>query len=147
MRQAGKKRQKFQSRIPFILDPVKKIPKKIAKNFKKFKKTSFWHNFQPKRDEIGREREKKILGPHSADTGSRQENFEKNSKKIQKIKKPLSGNIPIQNKMKQAEKESKKFQCRIPFILDPVKKIPKKKAKKFKIIKNLFKAIFFAKTG
>ena len=39
----------------------------------------------PKRDEIGREREKKILGPNSADTGPRQENSEKNSKKFKKI--------------------------------------------------------------
>ena len=38
--------------------------------------------FQPKRDEIGREREKKNLRPNSADTGPRQENSEKNSKKI-----------------------------------------------------------------
>ena len=35
----------------------------------------------------------------------------------------------------------------IPFLLDPVKKIPKKIAKKFKIIKNLFPAVFLAKTG
>ena len=35
----------------------------------------------PKRDEIGREREKKIFGPNSAHTGPRQENSEKNSKK------------------------------------------------------------------
>ena len=33
------------------------------------------------------------------------------------------------------------------FILDPVKKIPKKIAKKIKIIKNLFPALFIAKTG
>ena len=36
----------------------------------------------PKRDEIGREREKKIFGPNSAHTGPRQENSEKNSKKF-----------------------------------------------------------------
>ena len=33
------------------------------------------------------------------------------------------------------------------FILDPVKKIPIKIAKKFKIIKNLFPALFPGKTG
>ena len=88
----------------------------------------------PKRDEIGREREKKILGPNSAHTGPRQENSEKNSKKI---KKPLSSIIPNQNGIRKDEKERKKFWSRIPFILDLVKKIPKKIAKKFKIIKNL----------
>ena len=49
---------------------------------------------------MGRERKKKILGPNSSDTGPRQENFKKNSKKIQKIRKPISGNIPIQNGMR-----------------------------------------------
>ena len=58
------------------------IPKEIAK---KIKKTSFWQYFKPKQDEIGREREKRILGPNTADTRLRQENSKKNSKKIQKI--------------------------------------------------------------
>ena len=35
MRQAEKVNTKFYSRIPFVLDPGKKIPKKIAKKFKK----------------------------------------------------------------------------------------------------------------
>ena len=38
MRQAEKERKKFQSRIPFIVDPGMKIPKKIAIKFKKAKK-------------------------------------------------------------------------------------------------------------
>ena len=84
----------------------------------------------PKRDEIGQEREKKILVPNSVYTRPRQENsetnckkfrkeigeknlfpnsvhtrpveenFEKNSKTFQKIKKPLSGIIFSQNEMK-----------------------------------------------
>ena len=140
MRQAKKVRKKFQTRIPLTLDPGKKIPKKIQK-------ASFRHYFQPKRDEIGREREKKILVPNSVPTRLRQEYSKKNSKKIREIKKPLSGKIPIQNGMRQAEKGRKKFQSRIPFILDPVKKIPKKIARKFKLIKNVFPALFLAKTG
>ena len=68
---------KFYSKIPFLLDPGKKIPKK-------------------------------------------------NSKKIQKIIKPLPGIIFSQNGRRQAEKVKTKFYCRIPFILDPGKKIPKK---------------------
>ena len=60
MRQAEKEeKKKFYFRIPFILDSDKKIPKKIAKKIEKIKKTSFRHYFLPKRDEIGREREKK----------------------------------------------------------------------------------------
>ena len=168
-------RKKFQSRIPFILDPGKKIPKKIAKKFKNHKKPLFGIIFSqngmrqaekarkkfqtripfildpgkkiPKRDEIGREREKKILGPNSADTGPRQENSEKISKEIQKIKKPISGNISSQNGMRQAEKERKKIQSQIPFILVPTQKIPKKVAKKFKKLKKFIPALFLSKTG
>ena len=63
----------------------------MAKKLKKLKKkTSFRHYFLPKWDEIGREREKKILLPNSVHTRPRHENSEKNSKKIEKIKKPLS---------------------------------------------------------
>ena len=131
MRQAEKRRKKFQSRIQFILDHGKKIPKKQEKNSKN-QKTSFRKYFQPKRDEIGWEREKKILGPNSVDSGPRKENSEKNSKKIQKIKKPLFGTIFSQNGTRQAEKRRKKFQSRIPFIFDTGKKIPKKIVKKFK---------------
>ena len=53
-----------------------------------------------------------------------------------------------ENEMRSAEKEEKKFQSRIPFILDPGKKIPKKKnSKKIKRLKNLFPALFLASTG
>ena len=68
---------------------------------------------------------KKILLPNSVQTRLGQENSEKNSKKIEKIKKPLSDIIFSQNGMRQAEKERKKFYFRIPFILDADKKIPK----------------------
>ena len=50
--------------------------------------------------------------------------------------------------MRQAEKERKEFQTRIPLILDPGEKIAKKKtAKKFKKLKNNFPALVLAKTG
>ena len=49
--------------------------------------------------------------------------------------------------MRQAEKEVKEFQTRIPLILDPGEKIPKENAKKFKKLKNNFPALFLAKTG
>ena len=59
---------------------------------------------------MDREIEKKILVPNSVQTRPGQENYEKNSKKIQKIKKPLSGIIFCQNRMREAEKQRKKFQ-------------------------------------
>ena len=75
---------------------------------KKIKKTSFWHYFYPKRYEIGREREKKkTLDPNIVHTRPRKENSEKNSKKIQKIKKPLSSIIYSQKGMRKDEKERK----------------------------------------
>ena len=66
-------------------DQGKKIQKKKGKKIEKIKKSSFRHYFLPKWDEIGREREKKILLSNSVHTRPRQENSEKNSKKIEKI--------------------------------------------------------------
>ena len=57
---------------------------------------------------MGRESEKKILAPNSIHTRPGQENSEKNGKKKQKIKKPLSGFIFNQNGMRLSEKEEKK---------------------------------------
>ena len=59
MRQAEKEGKKFYSGMQFILDPAKKIPKKIVKKFKKLK-TTFRHYFQPKWDEIGQKRKQKF---------------------------------------------------------------------------------------
>ena len=87
---------------------------------------------------------KKNLDPNSVPTQLELENSKKNSKKIQKIKKVNSGIISIENGLRETEKWRKKIQSRIPFILDPGKKIPKKIVKKFK---NLFPPLFLAKTG
>ena len=51
-------------------------------------------------DEIGRERDKRILDPNSAHARPGGENSEKNSRKFQKIKKQLSGIIFSQNGMR-----------------------------------------------
>ena len=126
-----------------MLSLGKKIPKKIVKEFKKLQ-NPFPALFLAKPEEIGREKEKKILVPNSVHTQPGQENSEKNSKKIQKIKKPLSGIIFRQIIGRESEK---KILSRISFILEPGKKIPKKIAKKFKKLKNLFPALFLAKTG
>ena len=50
------------------------------------------------------------------------------AKKLEKLKKPLSDINFSQNGMRQIdrEREKKKIYSRIPFILDPDKKIPKK---------------------
>ena len=150
MRQADSGRKKFQARIPLILDPGKKILKKNSKQIQKILKTTFRHYLQPKRDEIGTKREKKILVPNSVHTRPRKENSKKNRKKIQKTKKLLSAIIFSQNGMRQAEKGRKKFQSRIPFILYPGKKIPKKigkKLKKIQKIKKLLSGIIFSQNG
>ena len=85
MRLIEKGRKKFQSRIPFILDPGKKITKKIAKKFQKMKKlNSGIISIQKGLREA--KKEKKNLVLNSVPTRAGQENFEKDSKKIQKIK-------------------------------------------------------------
>ena len=61
----------------------------------------------PKRDEIGRESENKISVPNSVHTRPWEKNSEKNSKKIQKNKKPLPGFIFSQNGIRETEKEKK----------------------------------------
>ena len=58
---------------------------------------------------IDRKSENKILVPNSAHTRPVQENFEKNSKKIQKIINPLPGNIFSQNGMRLAQKKKNKI--------------------------------------
>ena len=95
-------------------------------------KTNFRHNFSPKRDEIGQESRKKILVPNSVHTRPGQENSEKNSKKIRKIKnlfpalflaqtgwdrprkrkkKNLDPNfVPTEPKLENSRKNSKKIQ-------------------------------------
>ena len=93
------------------------------------------------------EEEKKKIRENSVRTRPGKENFKKNSKKIQKIKQPHSDIISIQNGMRLAEKEKKKFQSRIPLLLDPGKKIPKKIAKKFEKLKNVIPALFLFKPG
>ena len=57
---------------------------------------------------IGRKKENKILFSNSAHTRPGQENSEKNSKKIQKIIKPLPSNIFSQNGDEISRKKEKK---------------------------------------
>ena len=82
--------------MPFILDPAKKIPKEIAKKFKNHFPTLFLAKTGWDRP---RKRKKNLL-PNSVQTRLGQENFEKNSKKTENIKKPLSNIIFSQNGMR-----------------------------------------------
>ena len=101
MRQAEKWRKKIQSQIQLILDPGQKILKKIAKKLKNlFPALSLAKTGMRQTEKQG----KKILVPNSVHTQLGKEKYEKNSKKVQKIKKPLSGIFISQNGMIQAEK-------------------------------------------
>ena len=62
------------------------------------------------------------------------------------MKKLNRGIISIQKGLREAKKERKKFSSRIPLKPEPGKKIPKKLAKKFAKLKNLFSTLFLAKT-
>ena len=97
----------------------------------------------PKRDEIGREREKKNLDPNFIPTQPGLEISKKNRKKIQKIKKLNSGIISIQNGLREVEKERKKFWSRILFLLAEQENFEKNSKK----LKNHFSALFLVKTG
>ena len=80
MREAEKVRKKYQSQIPFIFDPGKKIPKKIAKKFKKIKKPlSGFISIQNGLREAEKEKKKKLV-MNSVHIRPGQENSEKNSK-------------------------------------------------------------------
>ena len=74
--------------MPFILDPGKKIPKKIAKKLKKLKKPLSDIIFCQNGMRQAKKEKKKILLPNSVQSRLGQENSEKNSKKVEKIKKP-----------------------------------------------------------
>ena len=86
MTQAEKERKEFQTPIPLIFDPGQKIPKKkIAKKLKKIKKQDsviIFSQNEMRQDEIGRERDKRILDPNSAHTRPGRENSERKCKKI-----------------------------------------------------------------
>ena len=113
MRQAKKEINKCKTRIPLKFDPGGKIQKKNSKKIKKIKKTTFRRYFQPKRDEIGRERDKRILEPNSAHTRPGGANYKK---KIAKKFKKLENNY------------SALFLSKLG--LYPGEKIPKKNSKK-----------------
>ena len=109
IRWAKKEKKKFNSRIPFILDLGKKIPKKIAKKIKKLK-NHFPTLFFPKMGWRRPRKRDKNFSPEFCSNPTRARKFQKKkNKKIQKIKKLNSGIISIQNRLREVEKERKQF--------------------------------------
>ena len=87
MRQAEIERKEFQTPIPLILDAGEKIPKKNSKKIQKIKKQLSGDSFSQngiRQDEIGQERDKRMLNPNSARTRPEGENSEKKFKKNSK---------------------------------------------------------------
>ena len=79
--------KKFQTRIPLIPDAGEKIPKKNCKKIQKIKKQLSGVSFRQnviRQDEIGQERDKRMLNPNSAQTRPEGENSEKKFKKNSK---------------------------------------------------------------
>ena len=103
-----KKENKSYRSDQFLPNPLQRIPKKIAKKFKKLKNT-IMASFQAKIGWEGLEREKiKIIVPISSCPTQNRE-FQKNSKKIKKIKKYHYGFFSSQNGTGLVEKEKKKL--------------------------------------
>ena len=81
MRKRENKNYRF---VPFLLDAEQKMPKKKQK---KKKKIPLWHHSEPKQFGKGQERGKTKIIVSFRSYLSRYRKFQKNSKKIQKIKK------------------------------------------------------------
>ena len=86
--------------MPFILDPAKKIPKKIVKKFKKFKNHFLTLFLAETGWDRPRKREKKNVTSELRSNSTRARNSEKNCKKIEQIKKPPSDIIFSQDGMR-----------------------------------------------
>jgi len=78
---------------------LKKIPKKIAKKFKKLRNLFLVLCLVKTRLDRLRKGKKKLLVPNSVHTRPGEENSKNNSKKIQRIEKPLSGIISSRIRM------------------------------------------------
>ena len=80
--------------VTFLPDALQKIPKKQQKNIKKYKKKiPLWHHFKTKQFGKGKEREKIKIIVSFRPYLTHNLKFQKNCKKIQKIKKCQYGFI------------------------------------------------------
>ena len=75
---------------------------------------------------------------------TRKNKLQKNSKKIQKIRKYHNGFISGQNRLEKAQKERKK---KLPFRFVPTRRVIENYKKKLKKLKNTITASFQAKIG
>ena len=143
-----KGRKKFQSRIPLILDPGKKIPKKKSKKIQKIK-THLSGIIFSQNGMRQTEKEKKKICPEFRLYQARARKFLKKQKKKLKNQKNFFPELFLAKTGgdRPKKKEKKKFQSRIPFILGLGMKILKKIAKKLKKLKNPFPALFLANMG
>ena len=123
--------------------------KKQRKNSKN-QRTTIRHYFQPNRDEAGREREKEFQTPIPLILDPGEKIPRENAKKFKKLK----NNFPALflaktggDRIRQAEKEIKVFQARIPLILDPGEQIPKKNSKKIQKIEKQLSGVIFSQNG
>ena len=85
--------------MSFILDPAKKIPKKVVKKLKKFKNL-FPTLFLAKTGWDRLRKRKKNFTSEFRSYSTQTRKFQINSKKIEKIKKPISDIIFSQNGMR-----------------------------------------------
>ena len=90
----------------FLPDPLKRIPKKQQKNSKN-EKTLLWLLFKPKLVGKGRERVKIKIIVLIFSYPTRYREFQKNSKKIEKMKKHHYGHFSSLNLLGKAKKERK----------------------------------------
>ena len=114
MKQVEKEIKKFQTRIPLIPDAGEKIPKKNCKKIHKIKKKLSGVSFRQngiRLDEIGQERDKRMLNPNSAHTRPGGENCKKKTaKKFKKLKNNFPALVLAKkglDRMRQAKKEIK----------------------------------------
>ena len=101
----------------------------------------------PKRDEIGRETEKKNLVPNSVHTRPGQENFEKNRKKNQKIKNLFPELVPSKTGVDRLKKREKKNLVPISVQTWLGEENSEKKSKKIQKIEKPLSDINFSQNG
>ena len=96
---------------------------------------------------MGQEREKKILLPNSVPTRPGHENFEKNRKKIQKVKNLFPALFLAKTGWDGPRKREKNFSPKFRSYSNRGRKFQKKIEKKIKKIKKPLSGIIFRQNG
>ena len=130
-RQRKRENKNYRS-VTLLPDGLEKIPKRQQKNSKNLK-IPLWLLFKLKQVGKGREREKiKIIVPFRFHP-TVQRKFQKNNKKIRKIKIYHYGIISSQNRLKRLRKRKNKNYRSVTFLHEGLEKISKKQQKNLKI--------------